>query len=662
MNLASRVTTTESGSFQPPAWSRFTPARVGDGAARALCWLAAAAVPAIALSLVVVLVLNSWTAWRSTGWSFLTSTVWDPEESHRQFGAMAFVFGTIVTSMIAMLVAVPLGVATAAYLCEIAPGWLRRPGSFLVEMLAAVPSVVYGFWGMYVLGPGLQKIVKLVGGPNFGGVGLLPAGLILAIMVLPYVTAVSADACRAVPVAQRGGALALGATRWQTIWYVVLPYARPGIIGACFIALGRAVGETMAVTMLVGNSPSIRFSLFAKGDTIASAIANQFAEATYDQYLSSLVALGLVLFAVTLLINLTARSLLRRVMRQSDAAARPASRRVSPLGPADGHSSGTPQGTSQGTTQAEASQQTMPRRADVEARRAGRELQGAAVRARRRDRIMSGVLSASFLVTVTPLFLILVYLIREGVTALNLDFFLKLPKPVGEQGGGLANAILGSLMLTGAAASIAVPIGLFAAVYLAEYRDRYLSPWTRLICELLGGVPSIVVGICAYAIVVRSSTALRGVPGWYGWAGVCALAILMIPIVLRASEEALKMVPDSLRQASYALGARKWQTLAYVVVPAAGPRIITAVFLALARIIGESAPLLLTAGVSSFWPRTLNDYTPSLPVFIFNYANSPYDDWHRQAWGAALVLLGAVMILNGGIRLIAGRDQSKLFT
>jgi len=658
LNIAKGVTPAELGHETPQETVRILLTRAGDGAARAFCWSSAVAVPLIALSLVVVLVINSWSAWRITGWSFLTTTVWDPEESHRQFGALAFVFGTVVTSAIGMLFAVPLGVATAAYLCEIAPSWLRRPGSFLVEMLAAVPSVVYGFWGMYVLGPGLQKIVKLVGGPNFGGVGLLPAGLILAIMVLPYVAAVSADACRAVPVAQRAGALALGATRWQTIWYVVLPYARPGIIGACFIALGRAVGETMAVTMLVGNSPSIRFSLFAKWDTIASAIANQFAEATYDQYLSSLVALGLVLFAVTLVINLTARLLIRRVLNQSRGGAR---RGSTPAPTADPSPLPT-QDSTQDAEQKLVSQPAPQRRSDPRLPHAARGVSSAAARARRWDRIMSGVLSVSFLLTVTPLFLILVYLIREGVTALNLDFFLHLPRPVGEQGGGLANAILGSLMLTGTAALIAVPIGLLAAVYLAEYRDRYLSPATRLICELLGGVPSIVVGICAYVIVVRSSALLRGVPGWYGWAGVCALAILMIPIVLRASEEALKMVPDSVRQASYALGARKWQTLAFVVVPAAGPRVITAVFLALARIIGESAPLLLTAGVSSFWPRSLNEFTPSLPVYIFNYANSPYDDWHRQAWSAALVLLAAVMMLNGGIRLIAGRDQSKLFS
>src|SRR5207253_1929217 len=158
-----------------------------------------------------------------------------------------------------------------------------------VEMLAAIPSVVYGFWGIYVLSPLLQKAITWLGGPNTGGSGLLPAGIVLAIMIVPYVAAVGYDVCRALPGSQRAAALRLGATRWQMIWKVVLPYARPGIVGGCFLALGRALGETMAVTMLIGNRPEIILSPFAMGDSIASAIANQFTEATYDLYLSALV-------------------------------------------------------------------------------------------------------------------------------------------------------------------------------------------------------------------------------------------------------------------------------------------------------------------------------------------------------------------------------------
>src|SRR5262249_18340542 len=211
------------------------------------------------------------------------------------FGAMPFVFGTIVTSLIAMVLALPLGIGTAAYLSEIAGPRVRRIASFFIEMLAAIPSVVYGFWGLLVLAPVMQKFYPWMGGPNVGGQGMVPAGIILAIMIVPYIAAISYDVCQAVPRAQREGSLALGATRWQTIWRVVLPYARPGIVAGAFLALGRALGETMAVTMLIGNRDVIQALPFGLGDSIASRLANQYMEANSDLFRSVLVELGLLL-------------------------------------------------------------------------------------------------------------------------------------------------------------------------------------------------------------------------------------------------------------------------------------------------------------------------------------------------------------------------------
>ncbi len=219
-----------------------------------------------------------------------------------------------------MLIAVPLGVGTAAYLAEIAPHGVRRIGSFLVEMLAAIPSVVYGFWGLFVFAPAYSWFVARLGGPGQAGTGLVPAGLILGVMVLPYIAAVSFDVIRAVPRSQREGALALGATRWQVISRVVLPYARPGIFGGCFLALGRALGETMAVTMLIGNFRGISFDFFGKGNSIPSVIANEFTEATYDLYLSSLVELGLVLLLVSVAFSAIGRLL---IWRMSGVRSRP---------------------------------------------------------------------------------------------------------------------------------------------------------------------------------------------------------------------------------------------------------------------------------------------------------------------------------------------------
>jgi phosphate transport system permease protein len=544
-----------------------------------------------------------------------------------------------------MVLAVPFGVGTAAFLSEIAPAWLRRPASFLVEMLAAIPSVVYGFWGLFVLAPLMQKAFTWLGGPNTGGSGILPAGIILAIMIVPYVAAVSYDVCRAVPSAQRAAALALGATRWQMIRGAVLPYARPGIIGGCFLALGRALGETMAVTMLIGNRPEIRWSPFpigewtpfAVGDSIASAIANQFTEASYDLYLSALVALGLVLLVVNVIVNTLARLLIWRVGRVGKGKSFLRWRVVSRFARASTPAVDSPSanGPPPRLSDAPCTIRTLPARNNRIAWLV--------------NHLMTGILGLALTVTVGCLFLILSYLLYHGIGALNWDFFVKLPAPVGEQGGGMANALYGSGILVGLATLFAVPIGLLAAIYLAEFRSDRLGPAVRFIGELLGGVPSIVIGIFAYTVIV--------VPMGHfsGWAGSFALAVMMLPIVMRASEEALKLVPQSIRNASYALGASHYQTVLRVAVPAALPAIITAVFLAIARIGGETAPLLLTASSNQYWPTSPNDFTPSLPVYVFKYATSAYPDLHRQAWAAALVLLTVVMLLNFGIRLLTGK-------
>jgi phosphate ABC transporter permease protein PstC len=275
---------------------------VGDVIFRILCQAAAGSVVVLAGSLLVVLVIESWPFFSAVGFDFLRVVPWNPGSSRPAYGGLALIYGTLVTSALAMLLAVPLGVGTAAFLAEIAPEWLRKTGSFLVELLAAIPSVVYGLWGL------------LYFAPKVGGPGILAASLILAVMVLPYITAVSFDVCRAVPRSQREGALALGATRWQMIRTAVLPYARPGIIAACFLALGRALGETMAVTMLIGNKAlSIETPVGGVGDTIASVIANQLNEATTDLQRSGLVGLGLLLFLVTVCVNVAARILIRRV-------------------------------------------------------------------------------------------------------------------------------------------------------------------------------------------------------------------------------------------------------------------------------------------------------------------------------------------------------------
>jgi phosphate transport system permease protein len=263
--------------------------------------------------------------------------------------------------------------------------------------------------------------------------------------------------------------------------------------------------------------------------------------------------------------------------------------------------------------------------------------------------VMLSLTGLAALTVVSILFLILGYLVWNGGKSLNWDFFTKLPKPVGETGGGMANAIVGSLKLLLLAALMGLPIGLMAGVYLAEFGGRTFAYIVRYTTDLLNGVPSIVIGIFAYSLAVLP------VKHFSTFAGGVALAIMVIPITLRSTEEFLRSVPGSLREGAMALGANKWRTIATVVLPAAKGGIITGVLLALARVAGETAPLLFTAFSNRFWSPGWSQPIASLPVMIYTYAIAPYDDWHRQAWAAGLVLLALVLIANVGTRLALSR-------
>jgi phosphate transport system permease protein len=253
---------------------------------------------------------------------------------------------------------------------------------------------------------------------------------------------------------------------------------------------------------------------------------------------------------------------------------------------------------------------------------------------------------------VCVLFLILGYLIFNGGTSLNLNFFTQLPKPVGETGGGMANAIVGSLKLLLLAAVMGLPVGLLAGIYLAEFGGKTFSFIVRYTTDLLNGVPSIVIGIFAYALVVLP------VKHFSALAGGVALGIMVIPITVRSTEEFLRGVPNSMREAAMALGASKWKTIATVVLPAASGGILTGMLLALARVAGETAPLLFTAFGNRYWGQGWGQPIASLPVMIYTYAISPYDDWHRQAWAAGLVLLMLVLLSNLGARFILARSKA----
>jgi phosphate transport system permease protein len=308
-------------------WHELRTVSRGDVVFRVLLTVFAAAVPLLLLIILGELVAGAWPAMKQFGFGFVTTSTWDPVAG--TFGVLPLIFGTLYSSLVAMVIAVPLALGVAIFLTEFAPRWLRTPVATLVELLAGVPSVIYGLWGVFVLIPLLRDVIWPVVKPVlswlpvfdgvFYGPSVLAGGVILAIMVLPYIAAVSREVLLAVPSAQREAALALGATRWEAVWTVVLPYGRVGIVGAVILGLGRAIGETMAVTMLIGNRHEISWSLIQPGYTIAAAIANEFAEAVTSMHLSALVYAGLVLFVITVIVNASARWLIWRVARGSAA-------------------------------------------------------------------------------------------------------------------------------------------------------------------------------------------------------------------------------------------------------------------------------------------------------------------------------------------------------
>jgi phosphate transport system permease protein len=282
----------------------------GDGVTYLITLGCAFSIVVITAMLFYELFAKSALARHTFGWNFLFSTTWDPVAG--QFGALPFIYGTLVTSALALIIAVPFGVGAAIFLAELAPPKISDFLTFLIELLAAVPSVIYGLLAIFILVPALRLVepairatlgfLPIFQGP-FYGVSLLSAGVILAIMIVPFIISVSREVLLAVPADQREAALALGATTWEATWQAVVPFARKGITGSIFLALARALGETMAVTMVIGNQPKINASLFAPGFSIAAVIANEFTEATGDLYLSSLIELGLVLFGLTIIIN-----------------------------------------------------------------------------------------------------------------------------------------------------------------------------------------------------------------------------------------------------------------------------------------------------------------------------------------------------------------------
>jgi phosphate transport system permease protein len=642
---------------------------------RLLRWLGrsfhtGSAVAAVGVVLLIALLVEvlSRGAWRSIdqfGPSFLVGTTWDPV--HNSYGAAPAIAGTLLTSALALLIAVPVALGVAIFLSEVAPVWLRKPLVYVIDLSAAVPSVVYGFWAFIVLVPLMQTTIEpglgsLTGGrfpfsPTTPGYDVLTATLVLAVMILPTIAAVSRESLRAVPRIHRESALSLGATRWEATRMGVLRPARSGIAAGVILGLGRALGETIAVTMVIGNIFILPGTLFSPGSTLASFIVNNFSEAQPGLNRSAIIELALILLLITVAVNAVARGLLWRFGARDGDDALPRRRRFHSPIHALHRSAGVPP---DGRTGSEAGSFVAPSGLPSEVTGwRHRVLQEAPRRIFRRRAIQWGIVALTagcVFVALVPFASVLYTAGHYGGSAVvRPSFYTSLPPPGCNPRsgsscslGGIGPEIQGTLIMLGLGALIAVPVGLLSGIYLAEYGRNRFARVVSFLADVMTGVPTIILGVFVFTVFLYfdHDAALSALSG-----GV-ALGVLMIPIATRATEEALRAVPSSVRESALALGFPKHRVALRVVLGCARGGLITGMLLAASRAAGDTATLLLTAGGSSFWFQNLNTQTAAMTPFIFNNFGSSYVNLQTDAWGAALVLLGIMLAISLGARLV----------
>lgn len=603
------------------------PGKNGDIIFSALVRLAALITLLLLGGIIVSLIFASWPSMQKFGFAFLWTKEWDaPAE---QFGALVPIYGTVVTSLIALIIAVPVSFGIALFLTELAPNWLKRPLGIAIELLAAIPSIVYGMWGLFVFAPlfaeyfqtpvgevlsGIPIVGELFSGPAFG-IGILAAGVILAIMIIPYIAAVMRDVFEQTPVMMKESAYGIGCTTWEVIWRIVLPFTKNGVIGGVMLGLGRALGETMAVTFIIGNTYQLdSASLYMPGNSITSALANEFAEAESGVHTAALMELGLILFVITFIVLALSKLMIMRLAKN------------------------------EGVNMA-----TMDMQNAVVLAESRRKMQAWR---RQKNRLALFLSMATMVFGLFWLIWILIATVTKGFDGMSLALFTEMTPPPNTAGGGLANAIAGSGLLILWATIFGTPLGIMAGIYLAEYgRKSWLAEVIRFINDILLSAPSIVVGLFVYTIVVAK------MEHFSGWAGIVALALLQVPIVIRTTENMLKLVPDTLREAAYALGTPKWRMISAITLKASVSGIITGVLLAIARIAGETAPLLFTSLSNQFWSTDLMQPIANLPVTIFKFAMSPFAEWQQLAWAGVLLITLCVLLLNILARVIFAKKK-----
>ena len=637
----------------------------------------------------ILLFAGSRAAMVHSGLGFFVGEKWIPNpptstmHTGSIFGVLPFLYGTLVTSLLALLIAVPIGVGSAIFLAFVAPSKLSTPLSFFIEMLAAVPSIVYGYWGLIYLVPILQNL-ETWASQHFGhfpmfanytgtgtGSGYLAAGLVLTLMILPFITAVSRDVLHSVPRSQMEASLALGATKWESIKGVMLKYASGGVIGGVMLGLGRAIGETMAVTMVIGGTVNLphlsnlnSFSLFRTGYTMTSLLMDQYPSPDTALHLSALTEVALSLFMITIVVNTIAKGLVwLTAMSVGSTSIEMAKSFVTSGIKVIGWIAVL------GLFAIQISHDIATHGISGIFQMAGVVflifcalfvmgylISRSKARATWRKVVnFVGLASCSLceLIASCALVGLVCYVVQQGLPALHSGFF-RFPNPANPSSAGMLNSVVGTAELVVMASIMGIPVGILGGIYLAEYGQGRLGFVLRFFVDLLNGVPSIVLGIFAFALIVLTTGSN------FGYAGGFSLGILMIPTVTRTTEELMRLVPMSLREASLGLGATRARTVWKVVLPAVKGGIVTGALLGVARVSGETAPLIMVGCSSQATNFNPHHALASLPVSVYILRNYPNSLNIEQSWTAALVLVALVLAASTLARLLTRKQVSSV--
>lgn len=649
--------TTSAPSQQPASLKQVTRAtRMKETALKNL-FLACACVAVLAVILIFI-----FTFWKAIpvitqiGLGDFFSLSWAPTEGH--YGILALLAGSGIVTVGSLALGVPLAVGCAVFLTEIAGKKLASVVSTAVDLLAGVPSVVYGFFGLVILRP---IVAKLTGGLGFGA---LTVWLVLAIMIVPTITTLTMDALRSIPMGIREASFAMGATCWQTIYKVVLPAAKMGIVNAVVLGMGRAIGETMAVLMVVGNAPVIPAGIASPLSTLTSQVALDMGYSS-GLHRSALFGMGCVLFIISAALVGIVRKMSsmredgrgRSKHRRAKAADRAAvaAGGISFDHPEDPAEHAPVQVLTGDDVTPVTGVVTEPRegsRSRIKRLLAqGSSSTGGSNKNRTND-LMIGVFRAAGVVTTAVLVLIIAFVAVNGLPVMSLDFIFGWPEGVNAE-GGIFPTIVSTLYVTALAMLICVPIAVLAAVYLAEYaKQGRLVTFIRYAADTLSSVPSIVMGLFGYALFVEAMGF-----GLSMLSAALALALMMLPIVMRTTEEAIRSVPRYIRWGAYGLGSTKWQVVSKIVLPSAFPRIATGIVLAIGRAIGETAVVLYTMGQAINLPLTPLDSGRPMTIHLYQLANEGIN--MQAAYGTALLLMVMILAFNMFARYLSRRSASK---